>query len=356
MAKSKTKKREPLKGNLAVIDGSLLSFRAAAAGEKRTIIAKHRASQKEIPFQNRTKFKKWLDETNTKRVDEAKSKFNVTDFEILDVIKAPDVAVSIRNVQSMLESILSVCQADDYIIYLDSGETFRDRLATMMEYKGNRRDTVKPENLQAVKDYLVLHEGAKVITELEADDYINFLQFEGWQRTKDGEPHKIISVTFDKDAWGNPGWVYDYRKDENQTPLMTAPLFIDGFGEIHWLKEQKEVKGYGRKFFYYQLLYGDDADHYKANKLSGTRFGKKSAYDVLEPLTTDLQCLQAIVDHYKEWYGQEEKFKYTSWDGKPMEKSWLELLEEIWQLAYMKRFPSDKTDVAQVLKNVGVKI
>ena len=348
--------REPLKGNIAVIDGSLLAFRASAAGEKRSIEVLHRKSGNKRAFDGRRDFKTWLEELNQKRVNEAKPKFAMTDFEITDIIDAPPVGVSIKTLQSMLQSILSVCQASEYTIYLDEGETFRDRLATMMEYKGNRRDLIKPQNLAAVKEYLVLHERAKVVNELEADDYVNFGQFEGWHRTKSGEQHTIIAVTFDKDAMSNPGWVYDYRKNDDGQPIMEKPTFIDSLGELHWLTKQKEVKGWGRKYFYFQLLYGDDSDNYKANKLAGTRFGKKSAYDVLAELTTDKDCLQAVVNHYKEWYGKEEKFKYTSWDGKPMEKTWLELLTEIWYLAYMRRHPTDVPNVEQILKRVGVEL
>lgn len=349
-------KRKPLNANIAIIDGSLLAFRAAAGGEKRSIIAKHRASQREMPFDNRTAFKTYIENTNQKRIDEAKTKWKMTDFEIIDVIKPPDIAISIRNAQSLLQSILSVCQAEDYIIYVDEGKTFRHELATMMEYKGNRTGKPKPANLQAVKDWLVVHQNAKVVNELEADDYINMHQFEGWQRTKDGEPYTYISVTFDKDAMTCPGWVYDYRKDDNQKPLMEKPIFIDGFGEIHWRVKQKDCKGWGRKFFYYQLLYGDDADNYKSYKVAKTKFGEKSAYDVLSPLTNDKDCLQAVVDHYKKWYGQTEKFKYISWDKKEMEKTWLELLSEVFLLAYMRRHEKDVPDIAQILKNVGVEV
>ena len=344
-------KRTPLKGNLAVIDGSLLAFRASAAGEKRSIIAKHRASQHKKPFDNRTAFKKWLEETNQARVNNAKPKFEITEFEIEDVIDAPAVGISIKTCQSMIQSILSVCQATSYIIYLDEGETFRHRLATMMEYKGNRRDTIKPQNLPNVVEYLVLHENAKVVNDLEADDYINMHQFEGWQRTKAGEKYKIISVTFDKDAMGNPGWVYDYRKSDDGQPLMTEPVFIEGLGELHWLPKQKTVKGWGRKFFYFQL-FSDPADNYKANKLSGVRFGDKSAFDLLSPLTTDKACLEAVVKQFKEFYPA--PLEYTSWDGKKCTKDWLGFLQELWDLAYMKRSLSDSVVVEVVLNKLGI--
>lgn len=338
-------------GNLAVIDGSLLAFRASAAGEKRSIEVTHRSSGHKKTFNTRTEFKKWIGQVNTKREEEDKKAFALTDFEIEDIISAPAPEISLKTLKSMLSSILSACQAEDYLIYLDEGTTFRHHLATMQEYKGNR-DTIKPQNLQLVKENLVIHKNAKVINHLEADDYLNFHQYEGWLKTKSGDQDKIISVTFDKDAFGNPGWIYDFRKDDNGKPIMAAPLFIDGLGELRWLADKKEVKGTGRKFFYYQLLYGDDADTYRANKLANTRFGKKAAYETLTELQTDKACLQAIIDKYKEWYGQE--FEYTSWRGDEIKGSWLSLFTEIWNLAYMRRNLNDIPNVEAILAKVGI--
>ena len=335
--------------NFAAIDGSLLAFRAAAAGEKRTIEVTHRASERKQLFAHRTEFKNFLKNIN----EERENPFLITDFEIEDIIESPELPVSIHVLKELLKKILSACEADDYLILLDDNEpTFRHDLATMQEYKGDRTGKIKPTNLQAVKDYMVMYLGASVVSTLEADDYLNFYQYKGWIKTRSGEEDKLISVTFDKDAFGCPGWLYDYRTDENKKPVMKEPIFIDGLGELYVAANDKDIKGTGRKFFYFQVLYGDNADTYKGNKLAGVPYGKKSAYKDLVDLETDQECMQVIVDKFKEWYGDE--FKYTSWRGDEIEGSWLTLLTECWLLAYMRRSEDDIPDVPAILKRVGV--
>jgi hypothetical protein len=329
-------------GNLAVIDGSLLAFRASAAGEKRTILVTHRKTKKQKEFEGRNKFKEYLKELNVKREESKKSPLLITDYEIEDVLHPVEIKISKHVLHQMIQYILTACDADEYIIYLDEGATFRHKLATVQEYKGNRVNNIKPTNLQAIKETLVLKYNAKTITDLEADDYLNFWQYKGWKKTKKGSKEKIIAVTFDKDAFGNPGWVFDFRKDDEGKPLMDKPIFIDGLGHLVE-KENKDIKGVGRKFFYFQVLYGDDADNYKSNKLSKSRYGKKKAYLALKDCKSDKDCLQVVVNQFKEWYP--EATTYLTWDGKEVTKTWLELLQEYWDLARMKRSVEDDVSV-----------
>ena len=339
--------------NLAVIDGSLLAFRAAAAGEKRTIRVTHLSSGRKQKFQNRREFTNYLKGINENRAED--KQFYATDFEVEDVIVSPEIGNSIHILKNLIKTILSGCDADDYVIFLDDGEpTFRHDLATMQEYKGSRHGKIKPKNVQKVKDYLVMYMGAKVVSTVEADDYLNFYQWRGFKRTKDGKNDKIISVTFDKDAFGCPGWIYDFRKHANGKPYMREPMFIEGLGELH-VDENNSVKGTGRKFFYHQVLFGDNADDYRGNKLANKPFGEKASFNILENLETDQECLQAIVDQYKEWYG-EKKFKYISWRGDKLSATWFTFLEEIWMLAYMRRTEDDVPDVLSILKSLDVEV
>jgi len=338
-------------GNFVAIDGSLLAFRASAAGEKRTIVVTHRKTGKAKPFAHRTAFKEFITETNVTRTEARLLPFHITDFEIEDKIEAPPVEQAYKNVKSILSYILKACDASAYEVYLDEGLTFRHHLATVQQYKGNRLGKQKPLNLQAVKDYMVLYHKAKVITDVEADDVLNYWQWKGRRVGEGSKDKKYIAATFDKDAFGNEGWVFDFRKDSSGVPLMARPLYVHGLGG---LKENanKDIKGVGRKFFYFQWLCEDTADNYKANKLAGVRFGKKAAYHYLKDLKTDRECIQAVAAKFKEWYP--EPLAYTTWDNLEIEGDWISLSQEYFDLARMRRWDGDILDVEEFYIKHGV--
>lgn len=333
-------------GNLCVIDGSLLAFRASAAGEKRTIVATHRGSQRKRAFDNRTALKAFIKELNLDR--QTNQGFNVTDFIIEDVIDAPEEKIAFHTVKEMIKYILNMCNATEYRIFIDEGPTTRDKIATVEKYKGNRDGKVKPTNLQAVKDYLVMYHKAGMVTEIEVDDLLAIYGYEGWKLTQQGSDRKIIACTFDKDHLACNSWMFDFRKKDGQ-PLMKKPVLNQGFGELY--ETQKGVKGFGRMFLYHQWLAGDTADNYKPSKLSKKRFGEKSSYKILKDLKTDKECLQAVVVQYKEWYP--EPVEYTTWDGKEITKSWLELMQEYFLMAHMNRWEGDEPDVKEMLIAAG---
>lgn len=329
--------------NYVAIDGSLLAFRASAAGEKRTIIATHRRSGNSKEFDNRTAFKEYL-----KDLQESGKEFEVMDFEIEDVQTPEKPEITLHILKEMVNYILTACKADDYVIWLDNPEdTFRHKLATVQEYKGNRKGLTKPVNLQLVKDHMVLHYKTKIAPiGLEADD---MLSIHAWQsKTKEGDRH--IACSFDKDQFQCKGWIFDFRKDSEGTPLMKEPKWIEGLGHVYL--KSNSVKGEGRKFLYAQALAGDTADAYKPNKLAKKRFGDKATFKLLEPLKTDKECWQAIVDTYKSWYPY--PVSYTTWDGKDLTRDWMEILQEYVDLAHMRRWEDDRVSVKQTLDKLGV--
>jgi 5'-3' exonuclease len=339
--------------NLVAIDGSLLGFRCSAAGEKRDIEATHRASGNKKVFDNITAFKKFIVETNLVRVDEDKKPFQITDFDIEDRQHPPEIAQSLHILKEMVNYIINSCDTEDYVIVLDAaGDTFRHELATVQKYKGQRDGKVKPVNLQAVKDHMILYYNTIVAPqELEADDVINIFMYEG-----------AIGATFDKDTFGTRGRYFDFRKETKKEmvggelvdvtrPLMTKPYDIQGFGSLN-INSSNKVKGYGRVFLYFQVLSGDEADNYKPSKLSKKRFGEKGAYDILSKCTNDKEAIQAIVSKYKEWYPK--PVTYTSWRGDELTRDWTEILQEYFDLAHMRRWADDKIVVKDMLTKLGI--
>lgn len=343
------------KDNFVVIDGSLLAFRVAAAGEKRDIVAKHLKSGKEKQFDNRTAFKVFLKEKNAENVKKGlDTQFLITDFEIEDRQHPPEEKISLHILKEMINYILSACGAKDYLIIIDNpDDTFRHELATVQEYKGNRKGLVKPANLQLVKDHMVLHYSAKIAQDgYEGDDILNWYAWKGYQQTKeDSEAPKIIQATFDKDGFGCMGWLFDFRKDDEGKPFMRRPVLIDGLGSLY-LNDKGDVKGKGRIWAYYQWGNQDTADNYKASKLSKKRFGDKAAYKLLKDCKSDKEAIQLILKQFKEWYP--EPVKYVSWDGDDMERDWKEIAQEYLDLSRMTRWDGDVVLVEDLIQKFKV--
>ena len=332
---------ESREGNLAVIDGSLVAFRAAAAGEKRTIIATHRKSNREKSFSNRTELKKLL-----------AGKFDMEEFDIQDIVSSPPLSQAKKLCDSIISGICKTCDAEEYLIFLDEGATTRDHIATVMKYKGNRDGKIKPLNLKATLDHMVSKHGAVYGSGLEADDILNMYMYEGWKLTSRGSDRKIIACTFDKDAKSHDGWMFDFRRDDKGKRLMDEPILIDGFGSLYL--DGKDVRGEGRKHLYYQWTFGDDSDNYKPRKLSGKRFGAKAAYSLLNDLETDEECLRAVADLYYSWYP--EPVEYETWDNKTLVADWVDLAQEYYSLCHMLRWPHDYTDVELLFSSNGVDV
>ena len=121
--------------------------------------------------------------------------------------------------------------------YLTGKGNFREELATIAKYKGNRDKTEKPVHYQAVRDYFVEEWGAQIIEGIEADDEVSIRAWELWRNP----PDEYVIATIDKDLDQIPGWHYDYKKH----------VFYD--------VDQLD----GELFFYAQILSGDATDNIK---------------------------------------------------------------------------------------------
>ena len=93
------------------------------------------------------------------------------------------------------------------VILLTGPDNFRERLATIRPYKGNRDPSHKPVHYQALRDYLTGRLGARVIHGREADDEVSIL---ARQARREGAVYCV--ATIDKDLDQIPGLHYDYRQ------------------------------------------------------------------------------------------------------------------------------------------------
>lgn len=307
----------------AVIDLDAFKYAAAYVGEKRSIRVVHKTEDWSEEFKSRTAFyghwkKKaggWLAEQNALR----DSPWLVDEFDIEDVVTPENIANVLHTAKVMVDDVLHNSGAKTYETYMGSGDSWRVEQSTLLKYKGNRDNLVKPIHLDEVSGYLERRYSAEIIKGLEADDVVNIRCYK--------QPNHF-AIGEDKDYWGCPINYYDINRTERGIVNCNklGHLFID---------PKKYVRGEGRIFLYYQVLSEDTVDNYKANCFSDIEWGSKSAYNTLVDCKTDTECFQALVDSFKHLYP--EKKGVTGWRGDQIEIDWLYVMQEMFNMAHMKR-------------------
>lgn len=355
---------------LVVLDLDQTCFVSAAGAEKRTIEATHIASGRTKIFKNRTEFwgaqKKvvggWIKDQNMNM--EAKAKANNRefvpwtreDFVIEDIQTAEPVENCLHILKTKINAIFDHLEmpADNGLGVLGGEGNFRLMLPAPERYKGNREDTLRPLLLQETREYVKKKYNAKVINGVEADDYLSVLAYQGWEHYQKTGKFNCLVVSFDKDQKGNPGLVFDTMRDKDEKNWKhPIPMLIDdSMGEI-WMENNK-VKGWGRKFFGYQMLCGDSSDNikpYQCFDIQG-RFGDTAAFNMIGHLQDEKSMWETIVNQYKTWYPSGVEF--TSWDGSVHKMSAGQWASIIFQMVYMKRSTNDRTTLASELRRLGV--
>lgn len=337
-----------MKVETAVFDLDYILYTAGFAAEKRTIEATHIPTGDIFNFANRTEFygrgKKvggWLADTNASRMNAGLPEFDLEEFEIVDIQSAEPLANVLHTVKHQVEKPMDELKAKNMVGYLGGKDAplWRWERSTLLEYKGNRKEALSPIYKQDIIDFLVKKYKALVINDgFEADDRVVMKAYES--------PEKNVIIGVDKDSLGSPVKTYNPNKPELG--------ITDGacFGEIWWDDKKKECRGYGRKFFYFQVINGDSVDNYKSNCFSKIVWGKKSAYLVLRDAETDVECFEIIKQTFQHLYP--EKIVVQGWRGDEFEINWLYVASEMWDMARMWRHEKDHVILPDVLKKFKI--
>lgn len=170
-------------------------------------------------------------------------------------------------VDELIDTIIEDTEfiSTDYQVYLTGKGNFRFDIAKTLEYKGNRKDAVKPIYLQHIRDYLTTKYEATVSEGEEADDLIAIAA------TKIGM--KAVVASIDKDMLQIPCFHYNLTRRE-----------LSAVGEFD-----------GLKFFYTQILTGDKADNIKGLH----RCGPVKAGKILAECDTEMKLWDACLEAYE---------------------------------------------------------
>lgn len=329
-------------------DYDFLLYQAACVVEKRKIKVVNKITSEEHVFKNRTEFyghwkKKeggWLAEINKSRT----SPYDVEDFLIEDTMDVEPIDNAIHILNNSIKGICSTLDISNYYGYTGKGNTFRHDVATMLPYKGNRENMQKPVYLDDLKDYIVKRHNAEIVRHYEADDYCSMDAYAAYFKFKEtgNLADKLITVAVDKDARGTTGFLFNPND-------MFEPVEINGVGYLS--KEGSKITGIGRAWFYFQVAYGDPSDNYKPSCLSTKDVGEVAAYNAIKDSVTDQDYWKALIVLYKDLYP--EPIKVINFRQDEIEVDWKYALQEIVDLAHMKRFKEDKIDLSKVLTWVG---
>lgn len=140
-------------------------------------------------------------------------------------------------VDECLSDLLVQLKATNLIICLSCPSAEGWRMKVLPSYKGNRKDTVRPVLLQALKDHMESSYPSYRKPTLEADDIMGILSTHPTL-----VPGERIIVSEDKDMKTIPGWLFNPAKH-------TKPVLITEEAADH--------------FHLWQALAGDTTDGYK---------------------------------------------------------------------------------------------
>ena len=227
------------------------------------------------------------------------------DFNIEQKSDAEPFSHARRVLESMVKKIATNLEVNesDIVMHLTGKTNFRNGIATIKPYKGNRKDNAKPVHADQLRDAIGSTWKTVVSEDEEADDTI------GYSHTAALElGHDSIIVSIDKDLDMIAGKHYNFRKSEM--------YYVD--------EEQAE------RAFYEQLLKGDTTDN-----IQGVRgVGEARAREALDKATS-VEDMELVCERmYKKGYGDK-------WYDSLIENArllWIRRLpDELWEPSYIKQ-------------------
>lgn len=188
---------------------------------------------------------------------------------------AEPVENALHNVKLMVDQImldLGVTE-DEVTLYLSGSTNYREGVATLKPYKGNRDEAHRPVHGPAIREYMKRHYTVNVSEDEEADDVVGYSHYAMWLR----DPQSTIIATVDKDIDMIPGMHYNFIKGESYNMTVEA----------------------SDRFFWLQLLMGDSTDNIPG--IPGV--GPAKASKMLEGCSPDCYYDVARVEYCKAYPG-----------------------------------------------------
>jgi len=273
-----------------LIDADIIVYRAGFSAQKKYSVATHNVTNEVLldpeklgDYPTKNKLINYILENGK----------DVIDYTFSEELCVMPEGYARHAAKLIITQILDKFPGRKYRLFLTSEDksNFRFELATIKPYKGNRTKMDKPVHYKAVREYLIQFWNAEVITDIEADDMLGILQTK--VINKYGKSLSCI-VTIDKDLNMIPGWHYNFVKD--------VIVHFDALGslELEVIKStsRKTLRGSGLKWFYAQMLLGDNAD----NIPGITGCGAVKVFNLLGTCKTERELQKAVAQEFKKFY------------------------------------------------------
>jgi 5'-3' exonuclease len=247
------------------VDADLLVYRCGFAAEKGRYHITFGSVVQTLDY--KSEVKAWLE-----------SEGLTEDDVVIEFERVPEpVENALHNVKSMMRDIEEAMGTNAVTLYLSGDKNYREEIATIRPYKGNRDENHKPVHGQAIKDYMKKKWEVVVSDREEADDTIGWTHYAMYR----DDPLSTCIVTVDKDLDMIPGMHYNFLKD---TSKMIS-------------------ENYALRFFYKQLLTGDSTD----NIVGVPGIGEKRAEGFLAELdgSDEWAMYKVVKGLYEDAYGAE---------------------------------------------------
>jgi hypothetical protein len=196
-------------------------------------------------------------------------------LDVVPVIVPDKVENALHTVKQMIKRITAAAGCQTYRPYLTGKHNFRERIATLKKYKGNRV-APKPYHYDNIREYLVSHHRAIVVDGMEADDAIAIIHSRALK-----EKRRTVICSIDKDFDQIVGPHYYFKKDKEEYYEVTPK-------EAHYA-------------FWKQLLTGDATDNIQGIKGCGDKTATK-ILAAAKPKEYEMAVLAAYRAAYGDFY------------------------------------------------------
>ena len=252
--------------SVALLDGDLFIYRAGFSADSQVL--------SELRNEVAAEYPDWSEQ-------------EVKDNAYLRLQDVDYINFALGNTRTAIEAVIE--NRESFRLFLTGKGNFRETIATMQPYKGNRDPTHKPKYYSEIKQYMIDRWKGELIEGMEADDAIGIAQWAARDKS-------TIICSIDKDLKMIPGWHYNLKSKETEwVDLANA-----------------------NKMFFWQMLVGDSTDNIPGiNKMGPVKSSR-----LLDPLTGDEAAMkEAVWDYYVKQYGDNA---HNAWN-------------EVAQLLFIKR-------------------
>lgn len=255
-------------------------------------------------------------------------------------------------VNTMVTDLRKSCGAASAVLHVTpqlSDKAGRSKVAVQRAYQ-SARSGEKPRLLEAVRAYMenpdIPHTVGRSWMHAEADDG---MAEAAWAAHAAGTPELCVIASKDKDLRMVPGLHFNFDTGEVEgaedtfgyIKIKTTAKKSEKTGKIN---KSHKPRGYGTKFFWWQMLMGDGAD-----TITGIpRCGIVSAEAMLANCKTDLECFHVVKDAYK---AHAKKKGFIHWHTKD-DAGWAEVFWGEAQMLWMQRTAGNINDVKKWIKEI----